>query len=56
VSQPGRAPDSLAEMHRLAAALKSGNPDEAQAVCIEHIDRAAAVGLAVLQRRQTSAD
>jgi DNA-binding GntR family transcriptional regulator len=56
VSQPGRAPDSLAEMRRLVAALKSGNPDEAQAVCIQHIDRAAAVGLAVLERRQTGTD
>jgi DNA-binding GntR family transcriptional regulator len=56
VSQPGRAPDSLAEMHRLVAALKSGDADKAQAVCVEHIDRAAAVGLAVLQRRQTVTD
>jgi GntR family transcriptional regulator, trigonelline degradation regulator len=56
VSQPGRAPDSLAEMRRLVAALKSGNPDQAQAVCLEHIDRAATVGLAVLQRRQSAAD
>ena len=56
VSQPGRPPDSLAEMRRLVAALKSGDADKAQAVCIEHIDRAAAVGLAVLERRQTAGD
>jgi DNA-binding GntR family transcriptional regulator len=56
VSQPGRAPDSLGEMRRFVGALKSGNPDEAQAVCLEHIDRAAAVGLAVLQHRQVAAD
>jgi DNA-binding GntR family transcriptional regulator len=56
VSQPGRAPDSLAEMRRFVAALKSGNADQAQAVCVEHIDRAAAVALAVLQRRQAATD
>jgi DNA-binding GntR family transcriptional regulator len=56
VSQPGRAPDSLAEMRRFVAALKSGDPARAEAVCNEHIDRAAAVGLAVLERRQAAAD
>jgi GntR family transcriptional regulator, trigonelline degradation regulator len=50
ISQPGRAPESLAEMQRLTAALRSGDPEAAHAACVDHIDRMAAVALAVLRQ------
>jgi len=45
LSQPGRAAESLAEMKRLAAALRSGDPEAAHAARVDHIDRMAAVAL-----------
>jgi DNA-binding GntR family transcriptional regulator len=52
ISQPGRAPESLAEMQRLTAALKSGRPDQAEAASAAHVDRAATAVLAALQKQQ----
>jgi len=49
LSQPGRAAKSLLEMKRLHAALRSGDPEAANAACVAHIDRMAAVATAVLQ-------
>ena len=56
MSQPGRAPESLAEMQRLCAALKSGRPDSAEAVSAEHVDRAAAAVVAALQKQQAATE
>jgi len=47
---PGRAAESLAEMKQLYAALRCGDPEAAQAACVEHIDRMAAVALTVLHQ------
>lgn len=52
ISQPGRAPESLAEMQRLTVALKSGRPDQAEAASTAHVDRATAAVLAALQKQQ----
>jgi GntR family transcriptional regulator, trigonelline degradation regulator len=52
ISQPGRAPESLAEMQRLTAALKSGRPDHAEAASAAHVDRATAAVIAALQKQQ----
>jgi GntR family transcriptional regulator, trigonelline degradation regulator len=49
MSQPGRAPASLAEMKRLTAALKSGRADDAEAASTEHVDRATAAVLSALR-------
>jgi len=49
ISQPGRAPASLAEMKRLTAALKSGQPDEAEAASTAHVERASVAVLAALR-------
>lgn len=49
ISQPGRAPASLAEMKRLTAALKSGQPDEAEAASTAHVERASAAVLTALR-------
>jgi DNA-binding GntR family transcriptional regulator len=52
MSQPRRAPESLAEMQRLTVALKSGRPDQAEAASTAHVDRATAAVLAALQKQQ----
>jgi len=52
MSQPNRAPESLAEMQRLTVALKSGRPDQAEAASTAHVDRATAAVLAALQKQQ----
>jgi DNA-binding GntR family transcriptional regulator len=49
ISQPGRAPASLAEMKRLTAALKSGQPDEAETASTAHVERASAAVLVALR-------
>jgi len=56
ISQPGRAPESLAEMQRLTAALKSGRPDQAEAASAAHVDRASAAVLAALQKQQAAVE
>jgi DNA-binding GntR family transcriptional regulator len=56
ISQPGRAPESLAEMQRLTAALKSGRPDEAEAASAAHVDRATAAVIAALQKQQVAGE
>jgi DNA-binding GntR family transcriptional regulator len=54
ISQPGRAPESLAEMQRLTAALKSGRADEAEAASTAHVDRATAAVLEALEKQQAA--
>jgi len=56
ISQPGRAPESLAEMQRLTAALKTGRADEAEAASAAHVDRATAAVLAALQKQQAAGE
>jgi DNA-binding GntR family transcriptional regulator len=55
ISQPGRAPASLAEMKRLTAALRSGRADDAEAASTEHVDRAAAAVLSGLRNQPVGA-
>jgi DNA-binding GntR family transcriptional regulator len=55
MSQPDRAPASLAEMKRLTTALKSGRPDDAEAASTAHVERATAAVLAALQKQQAVA-
>jgi len=52
ISQPGRAPESLAEMQSLTAALKSGDAGRAEAASTAHIDRATEALLAALEEQQ----
>jgi len=56
ISQPGRASESLAEMQRLSAALKSGQPDRAEAASTAHVDRATVAVLAALQKQQAGSE
>jgi DNA-binding GntR family transcriptional regulator len=56
LSEPGRAPESLAEMQRLSGALKSGRPDQAEAASTAHVERATAAVLAALQKRQAASE
>jgi len=55
MSQPDRAPASLAEMKRLTAALKSRRPDDAEAASTAHVERASAAVLAALLKQQVVA-
>jgi DNA-binding GntR family transcriptional regulator len=56
MSQPGRAPGSLAEMTKIVAAILRRDADAAEAACQEHVRSARAAALDVLQRRLLETD
>ena len=52
MSQPGRAPGSLAEMERIVVAIRRRNADDAEAACKDHVRRARAAALDMIRRRR----
>lgn len=52
MSQPGRAPGSLAEMERIVLAIRKRDADEAEEACKDHVRRAQAAALDVMRRRR----
>jgi GntR family transcriptional regulator, trigonelline degradation regulator len=55
MSQPGRAPGSLAEMHRIMEAISRRDADAAEEACKDHVRRACAAALDVLHQRSAEA-
>jgi DNA-binding GntR family transcriptional regulator len=51
LSDPGRLPQSIKEIKGIVAALQARDEQAAQAACIDHVERAAAVALRVLAGR-----
>jgi DNA-binding GntR family transcriptional regulator len=51
LAQPGRAAESVAEMHRILEAIQAQDGQTACRACIEHVERAAAVAAYVLEQR-----
>jgi DNA-binding GntR family transcriptional regulator len=57
MSQPGRLKNSAVEIRAIAAAIKNGDADKAEAMCKRHVEQAAKVALKVLEaapRKQIS--
>lgn len=50
MSQPDRLPASIAEIHDIAAAIRAGDAERAEAACRLHIENASRVALAQMQR------
>jgi DNA-binding GntR family transcriptional regulator len=51
MAQPGRLKDSVAELRAICAAIEKGDADEAEALCVAHIEAASRVALKVLGER-----
>ena len=51
--QPGRAAQSVAEMQQIVTAIERGNPEEAERVCTEHMQRAAVVAAQMFRQQET---
>lgn len=56
LSQPGRAPRMAEEMRALVDAITGRNIDLATRLCIEHLEHAAATGLAALEGKPLAAE
>lgn len=53
LTQPGRAAQSVAEMRQIVTAIERGNPEEAERVCMEHVQRAAVVAAQMFRQQET---
>ncbi|HEU5376111.1 MAG TPA: GntR family transcriptional regulator [Ktedonobacteraceae bacterium] len=52
LAQPGRAAQSVAEMHRILEAILAGEPEQACRACMDHVEQAARVATAVLEQQR----
>jgi DNA-binding GntR family transcriptional regulator len=55
LTQPGRAVQSVAEMHQILEAILAQDPQAACRACIDHVEQAAAVAAQVLEQRSLEA-
>jgi len=54
MTQPGRLPNSIAEIREIAAAIRAGDPDRAEAACRHHIEMAAEAALSHMRHKAAS--
>lgn len=52
LAQPGRAAESVTEMHQILSAILAREPEEACRACIAHVERAATVAVAALEHHR----